>query len=221
MVEITRIAYDNAENRSPRQVLRLHNQTFLHFMRCTILIGNSPKNLTSRKMYGRYWHSLTTHARIVYRIISLSSVHTEEEERTFSSIYNIATGTTSGRPGEIITPTLVRNQAETKQREKDQGGSAWSQQNSSVSQLSSILPKFSNSVIPNGFQIKYPGEYQCHLERISDFLLPGEGVWWRRDLRGIEFFDSEDEPRSRPEGPFLHHFRYSNLKKEEEYLTKS
>ena len=221
MIEITAISYSNAEKRSPKQVLRFHNQTFLHFMRCKILIGNLPKHLTSRKMYGRYWHSLTTHAPILHRIISLTSVHTEEEERTFSTINSIAKGTTSRRPGEIITPTLVRIQAESKQKEKMQNaGSSWSQQNSKISQLSAILPKFPNSLIPNGFLTNYPAECQCHLERISDFLLPGEGVWWRPDLCGIEFFDSEEEPNTRPEGPFLHHFRYSNMKKEQQYLKE-
>ena len=90
-----------------------------------------------------------------------------------------------------------------------------------MSKLSGILPKFTNSIVPNGWLMKYPAEYQCHLERISDFLLPGEGVWWRRDLRGVEFFDGQDEVDYRPEGPFLHHFRFSNMKIEQDYLAES
>ena len=30
-------------------------------------------------------------------------------------------------------------------------------------------------------------------ERIGDFLLPGEGVWWKRVPQGVEFLDGDDD----------------------------
>ena len=66
--------------------------------------------------------------------------------------------------------------------------------------------------------LKFPHEYQAHLERISDFLLPGEGVWWSRDLRGVVFHDGEGETDYRSEGPTLHHYRHSTIKQEQSYL---
>lgn len=67
---------------------------------------------------------------------------------------------------------------------------------------------------------KHSRWYQAHLERISDYILPGEGVWWKSDAEGgVEFFDSDKEPDFREEGPKLHHFRSSSLKQEESYLS--
>ena len=217
MVEISRIGYKPASCRSPREVLRLHNQSFLHAMWCKTLVGKTPKALTRRKFFGRYWHSLTTHAPIVYRMISLSSIHTEEEERTFNQIQSIASRTSSRRHDEIIVPTLVRIQAEQREREASHQ-SSFGKQNSKVCKFASALPSPPNSTIPHGFLIKSPRECQAHMERVSDFLLRGENVWWRRDIRGVEFMDADTEMETRQAGPFLHHFRSTNIKQEEEYL---
>ena len=37
-------------------------------------------------------------------------------------------------------------------------------------------------------------------------------------MSGVEFFDGPDEPTKRPQGPNLHHFRSSDLKREEQHL---
>ena len=51
--------------------------------------------------------------------------------------------------------------------------------------------------------------YQAHIERISDFLLPGKDVWWHfdNDIDTIISHDGSAEPDERLEGPRLHHFR--------------
>ena len=51
---------------------------------------------------------------------------------------------------------------------------------------------------------KIPTHYQAHLERTSDYLKYGEGVWWKSDEHGVEFFDSGC---SAAIGPYLRHFR--------------
>ena len=75
--------------------------------------------------------------------------------------------------------------------------------------------------LPNSFfsfeLIKtYTSAWQAHLERISDFVLCGEGVWWTKDENGGTFHDSPGEPEHRPEGPALHHFRSWTLESESE-----
>ncbi len=61
--------------------------------------------------------------------------------------------------------------------------------------------------------------WQAHLKQICDFLLAGEGIWWRTCNNGdIHFFDAKGNPQAVPEGPTLHHFCSSNFKKEEAYL---
>jgi len=58
------------------------------------------------------------------------------------------------------------------------------------------------------------------LERISDFLIPGEGVWWPQDDDFVEFFYACGEAEYPEEGPTLHHFRSSSPKSEEHYLLE-
>ena len=67
-------------------------------------------------------------------------------------------------------------------------------------------------------------DWQCHLERMSDFLI-FEGVWWKKTDLGIEFLDN-DTPEDIPQ-PKIHHFRshgihdvLNDLKKPEIGLRK-
>ncbi len=49
--------------------------------------------------------------------------------------------------------------------------------------------------------------YQAHLQRISDFILTGPGVWWRKTSEGVEFLDGSQEDDFRTVGPPLMHYR--------------
>ena len=57
-------------------------------------------------------------------------------------------------------------------------------------------------------------EYQAHLERISDYFLPGEGIWWYedKDTGNFVFHDGDGEPEFRPEGPQLKSFETETFK---------
>lgn len=186
-------------------------------MLCKEVIGQ-PKVLTSRKFYGRYWHSLTSHAAKQNRIISGRSTNTEEEERHFNSLQGI-TKLTNRRPGDIITPSLVRLQAEQQMASTRQFNSVKAQE-SEISKYYKALPLFPNTIIPHRYILRNPKEYQVHLESISDFLCCGEGVWWQHIVSGVEFLDGPQEPNFKPQGPPLHHFRSSNLKLEEQQLKQ-
>ena len=199
-----------------QSVLRLHNQTFLHAIACEEIIGK-PKILTDRRFYGQYMHSLVCHAPIQHRIIALRSTNTEQQERHFSTFLSVSLATSSRRPGESITPGMIRMQAEMKQGERN----AIQEQESQLGRLLICLPKAENSIIPHRILLKYPYAYQAHLERISDFLLCGEGAWWRHTVSGIEFFDvntPDEDPRGAETLPPLHHFHSHTLKSESTYL---
>ena len=219
LTELSKLLYLPANLRSPKLVLRLHNQAFLHKMTLKEVIGNI-KSLTKRKLYGRYWHSITVHAAKQSRIISLKSTNTEEEERHFNTLQGV-TKLTNRRPGNIITPSLVRLQAEQKLAESKSATSPVKMQESQISKYHSTLTPFPNTVIPNRYIIRNLKEYQAHLESISDFIACGEGEWWHQVLSGVEFYDGPDEANNRPQGPTLHHFRSSTLQLEEQHLKEN
>lgn len=219
MTEITRILYAKVEERCQKSVLRLHNQTFLHAIACEEVIGK-PIILTEKKFYGRYLHSLVCHAPIQHRIICSRSTNTEQQERHFNTFASISLSTSSRRPGEIITPGLIRMQAEMKQTDVNRR-STIQEQESRLGKLSKCLPKAENSIIPHRVIIKYQSAYQAHLEHVSDFLLCGEGIWWRHIAKGVEFFDVTSQSETHTEAdtlPPLHHFRSHTLKTESKYL---
>ena len=167
--------------------------------------------------YDRYLHPLVCHAPIQHHIIALRSTNTKQQERHFNTFSNVSLATSSRRPGEIITPGMIRMQAEMKQGERN----AIQEQESRLGRLLKCLPKAENSIIPHRVLLKYPYAYQAHLERISDFLLCGEGARWRHTVSGIEFIDvntPDEDPRGAETLPLLHHFRSHTLKSESTYL---
>ena len=115
LAELCELLYAPAEKRTPRFILRLHNVTFSHMI-AVRRVFQSPQVLTYRKLYGIYYHSITCHAGFTSRLISLSSVDTEEEERQFSTINAISKATSNGHPEHIIPNCIIRAQAEQKFR---------------------------------------------------------------------------------------------------------
>ena len=73
-------------------------------------------------------------------------------------------------------------------------------------------------MIPKEWIEHSPVNYQAHLERIGDYLLPGPGVWWQYVDSGVEFFDT-DTPGN-PPNPTLHHFRTESLSDVDMYLLE-
>ena len=78
-VQICHICYSHDSVRTPRAIPRLHNITFLHAYLCTKLFKN-PKTLTRRRVFGRYFHAISTHIAHLYRIVCLRSVNAEKQE---------------------------------------------------------------------------------------------------------------------------------------------
>lgn len=108
-------------------------------------------------------------------------------------------------------------QAEMKSEENQQRDSL-KEQESQFGKLARCLTPPENTGIPHRVVLKYPQVYQAHLERISDFLHCGEGIWWRHILTGIEFHDAPGERLRNDTGAPLPHFRSHILQSEEQYL---
>ena len=197
------------EKRTPRLVLRFYNVAFLHCLAFEKLFVQ-PKELTLRKLYGTYWHSLTVHTPVISRIVSPRSVNTEQEDRQFADINAISKTTSSGHPSHIIPNSIIRLQAE-KQFKHHREDTIITQQ-SKISKFAQHLPDMPNTTL--GPDVLATEKYQAHLERIADYLVLGEGVWWHvdKETNCIEFHDSCNEPEYRDAGPPLYHFRSSTLK---------
>ena len=67
---------------------------------------------------------------------------------------------------------------------------------------------------------KNSADWQAHLQRISDFLIYGENIWWEKTKFGIQFFDVDD-PEEIELKPRVHHFRSSNIKSVSNELEKN
>ena len=216
LAELCELLYAPSDKRTPRFILRLHNVTFCHMVAVRKVFSN-PEILTRRKLYGIYYHSITCHAPFTSRLISLSSVDTEEEEREFSTVNAISKTTSNGHPEHIIPNCIVRAQAE---RNFKSTKSSFLEQQSKIRKFASNLPQFPDTVIPH--ELLDSELYQAHLETISDFLLCGKGVWWHVDEDGKEivFHDGKGWPEFQEQGPPLHHFRSSSFESEGSYLKK-
>ena len=217
LLEIQPVLYLKEDQRNPREVLRYHNMSFLHAIMCRMIIGLKLKKLTVRKLYGKYFHGIIVHGPIQERFISGESANAEDEERMFNTVKGITQQTSSMRPGHIIGNLFIRMQAEksfskstkVKRRVED----------TEISKISKQLPSIPDTVIPYDIIQCYWREWQAHLERISDFLLPGRGIWWEECDIGVKFYDSSLQADFRDEGPILHHFRSSSFEKELNYLS--
>ena len=209
-VEICEILYAEPEKRSPQSVLRLHNITFVHAKLCE-KVFSTPRTMSKRKMFGRYYHALTAHSALVNRIISPRLLNAEVEERTFGQCKAITRATSNQHTEHIIKNILVRLHYE-----KDRSTSTIQTQESEVSKFARMLPPRRNTEIPFEWMEQSPVHYQAHLERIGDYLIHGNGIWWQFTNKGVEFFDSGSSIPSATTS--LHHFRTMSLCDVEYYL---
>ena len=168
--------------------------------------------MTRDKLFGKYEHNLLVHAPLQYRLVSGESSNVEDEERVFNTIRNCSHGTTNNWPGHLIGNLFVRLQVETQCKEK------YSVKSDNVHYTLNEIHNVGlevhaeerNSLFTYDYIQKNVHDWQCHLERISDFLVFGE-VWWKKTEIGIEFFDHIDEPNDIVFQPRMHHFRSSSF----------
>ena len=109
IIRVSEIFYSSDEKQTPRQLLQLYNNTWLHHELCRNLLTDVTSSRTN--IFGIILHSLSTHASQQYELVSLRSVNTENQKRLFGQARHIATATSSCKPAHMITNTLLRLQA--------------------------------------------------------------------------------------------------------------
>ena len=91
-------------------------------------------------------------------------------------------------------------------------------QEGEVLRLDKVLPEKTNTIIPYKWIERYSTHYKAHLERISDHLVLGPGVWWQYHQQGVEFFDVSGQPARTA---LTHHFRSFSLQDVDAYLLSN
>ena len=202
------LVYLPDEKWTPRCVLELYNITWLHHELCSKLFQSFHGDLSRNKFFGSYLHSLVVHAPLQREIISLRSVNTENQERYFNQARRAATNASNRQPQNVISTILLRLQAKAEYR--DIFGSVQHGE-SMVAKAASNVSQYSGTYITRKFLQHRTRSWQAHLERVSTYLTPGEGVWWKKTSTGYHFFDGDDDPEQHNEGPSLQHFRYTSI----------
>lgn len=217
-MEICQLCYANADERSPKSILRIHNITFKHALYCINSLRNR-KAISHRKMFGIYFHALTTHLPQMARMFAPSQLHTEDEERQFSYLNQISRSTSSRTNESVRDNGIIRLQIEQSVNEKN--GTQNTNLESKISKLSKCIMSQKENSTFNLDEI--PQEiFQLHLQRISHYLICGENVWWHHEkyTNDIIFHNGTSEPCDRPEGPQLTDFTEKTTAKVVEEISE-
>ena len=59
--------------------------------------------------------------------------------------------------------------------------------------------------------VTHTSSWQSHLDRISRYLVLGEGVWWTRSDDGYKFYDADNDPNFHDEGPPVRYCRSTSI----------
>ena len=218
IVAMSEILYSTDDKRSPRQILRLYNTTWLHHELCSHLFPN-PQNIPRTRLFASYLHALTNHAAQQYEIICMRSTNTEHEERLFGQAKKIALNATNRKPNSIVPNILLRLQA--KQIKRDMYPTLRTAE-TRIQKEANQLVVTQNTTIDTDFITARISSWQAHLQRVSRYLVCGEGIWWHEiEGRGYEFHDGNHSPDFHVQGPDLLHFRHTSLKDLEEKIAKA
>lgn len=204
--EINEISYADEKDRSMQKVFRLHTVTFLHTMLVKKLL-HPPKKLTSRKLFGQYELELVRDAPIQYRIMALSSSNTENEERAFTFMKDVAKKCTNHHPQNVISTCLIRSQVREDWKKHLGGAKSTTQRNNISLHGDKLKQERVNTVVPFSLLQEHPADWQAFLEIVSDFM---SHHCWKEVREGIELFDVTSEV----DYPPIHHFRSSSIKNE-------
>ena len=166
-------------------------------------------------MFGVYFHNLRGHGGLMLRIISGLVANMEKQERFFNTTKRITKRTTNYHLGHIIPNLLILLQGK---EELGEEGDNTSNQQQAISSLAAALNAPSNTQISFTMIKKYSRNWQGHLQHIADYLVNGEGVWWRKHQSAVEFHNIDHHPSAKEAKPQLHHFPSSTLIEEERNL---
>ena len=206
-VKLCEILYSSEDKRSPKQILSLYNNAYLHMELCRDLFS-SPKKLSRRRFFGTYLHALTTHAPLQYEVVCQKSINAENQERLFGQGRRAAEMASNRHPDNVMSTVLLRLQAK---KELGKIVHSVSAADSQVSKAASSLPVFNQTTVTKNFTDKHKHSWQAHLERISPFLVEGRGSWWHEKDGSYIFLDGDSDTDHRTHGPTLLHFRQNTI----------
>ena len=81
-----------------------------------------------------------------------------------------------------------------------------------VARAAKSLTPYKGTVFQKEFIKTRMKSWLIHLQRISPFLLRGEGVWWYQTSEAYCFLDGDQHSLSKVEGPHLLHYRSTSHK---------
>ena len=110
--EIQHITYAVEEKRSSPKTSRLSNITFTHALLLFIHIKDNLKSLTSRKLFGVYYHSIVKHAPIQFRLFSGRTANTEKEEAMFTAMKRDRNNSSNFQPNNVMKNIIIRAQGQ-------------------------------------------------------------------------------------------------------------
>ena len=106
-VQISEVLYARETTRCQKAILRFHNLCFQHAAQCVDTF-HTPTSITKQKMFGRYFHSLSVHAPVLYRQVALRSLNTELQERLFNTCNDITKTTSNRQANSILNNIIIR-----------------------------------------------------------------------------------------------------------------
>ena len=135
----------------------------------------------------------------------------ENQEHIFHLCKDITRKTSSNHPGHIIGNLILRHQIEKKINSDEIKTPTYENDISKKYKcLQSICLESRNTVFSKKFIKENNAEWQCQLERLSDYFYQGQNVWWKVNEIGIEFMDGSLNQDIK-DGPLLRHFRSSSI----------
>lgn len=208
-VKISEILYSPDDKRTSKSILQLYNCTWLHHELCKTIFTNL-HDITYPRLFGSYLHALVVHSPVQYEVVCLRSVNTENQERIFQQAKTIARCTTNRKPENVIPSIMLRLQAK---QLNGKLSSTFEAAETEVRKVAKNVPEFERTCISSSFINSRSYSWQAHVERISHYLVLGEGKWWQKNESSdsFTFFDGDRDPDSLIEGPELHSFRSSSI----------
>ena len=214
IIKIGEFAYSRDDMRCPRQLLQCYNMCWLHMELLKDLFSESNlKKMTKIKFFGHHVHALTAHIPTQLELSCQRSVNTESQERLFGQARKIGEDCTNHHADNVIPQIMLRMQAKQEQREILASVKI---SDSQVTHVAKDMPQLASTCVKSTFIQEREKSWQIHLQRISPFLVLGEGEWWSQTSNGFKFHDGDTDPSNPNDAFSLFHHRYHSVNDVEE-----
>ena len=207
IIKIGEIAYSRDDKRCPRQLLQFYNMCWMH-MELLKDLFSTPKEISKSKLFGHHVHGLTAHMPTQLELACQRSLNAESQERIFGQARKIGDACTNHHADNIIPQIMLCLQAKQEQRDLMESVKL---DESQVSRVAKDMPQLSGTKVKTSFIKQREDSWQIHLQRISPFLVVGEGVWWSYTSNGFVFHDGDSDPDNHDDAFSLMHHRYHSV----------